>query len=104
MTGRYTLSQVADRDLLTQATFFESHHAAMRFLRELHELFALLADHPGIGKPAEHTGSRVRTLSTGRHVVYYREQVSGIRILRVLHGSRDAVVELRRASRRLRPR
>jgi toxin ParE1/3/4 len=58
---------------------------AIRYSRSLQGAFQLLAENPGIGRPCDAICSGLRRHEQGKHVVFYRLQPGGIRILRVLH-------------------
>ncbi|MEX2261961.1 MAG: type II toxin-antitoxin system RelE/ParE family toxin [Bryobacteraceae bacterium] len=105
MNGRYVVRPKADQDLEDQAYYLAtevSPETGHRFLVAAHETFALLATQPNIGW---HSRLKHRSLSSlrvfrvsgfERILVLYRPQPDGIEILRVVHGSRNFPVLLRR--------
>ncbi len=56
-----------------------------RYLDQLEDSFQILAVHPLIGRSCEALQAGLRRFEVGRHVVFYRTERSGIRVLRVLH-------------------
>ena len=61
-----------------------------RYLRQLEEGIALLANNPKMGTARDDRREGYRSHRAGRHVIFYRETVAGIEIVRVLHASMDA--------------
>jgi toxin ParE1/3/4 len=58
--------------------------------------FSLFAQFPGIGRPLDAGRMRdVRTFAIDRYVIFYRLAEGEIRILRVVHTSRDAFAVFR---------
>ncbi|MHA1564160.1 MAG: type II toxin-antitoxin system RelE/ParE family toxin [Alphaproteobacteria bacterium] len=58
---------------------------AARYVDELAEGFALLANSPQAGAPCENIRAGYRKYPVIRHVVCYRETGYGIEIMRILH-------------------
>lgn len=64
---------------------------ATALLEALAEKFSLFARFPGIGRPLDAGQVHgVRTFAIDRYMIFYRHTESEIRILRVIHTSRDA--------------
>lgn len=59
------------------------------FVDDLTDRIALLGHHPSIGPERPELGSGYRCLPVGDYVAYYRITERAVRIVRVLHGSRD---------------
>ena len=59
---------------------------AARYLRELEACCQRLADNPALGRPCDDIRPGLRRMKQGKHVVFYREEPSGIFISRILHG------------------
>ena len=55
------------------------------YTNELTAAFGLLANNPKSGTSSEHIRAGYRRHSVLRHVIYYRETVYGIEVIRVLH-------------------
>jgi toxin ParE1/3/4 len=58
---------------------------AFRYAQDLQRSFQLLAENPGIGRACDAISSGLRRHERGKHVVFYRLNLGGIRIVRVLH-------------------
>ena len=58
-------------------------------LDELAARFPLIAASPRMGRSRDELGTGVRSHAVGNYVIFYRENKSGVAILRVLHGARD---------------
>lgn len=58
---------------------------AERYLDELARCFDRLADLPGLGRPCDRIYPGVRRFEHGRHVIFYKPEIHGIVISRVLH-------------------
>jgi toxin ParE1/3/4 len=56
-----------------------------RYLTQLEDTFAMLAENPGAGRPAAHISPGLRRFEVGKHVIFFQKVTPGIRILRVLH-------------------
>jgi toxin ParE1/3/4 len=69
-----------------------STEGATRLIESIADKFRLVARFPAIGKslPAD-LRPNVRTFPVGQYLIFYSSRVSEIRILRVLHASRDAI-------------
>lgn len=92
--NRYVLSPLARTDLVGIFGYIAEHNlsAARNFQISLHKRFALLARHPQMGelrRDLEDISPKLRSISAGRYVIYFRPISNGIEIVRILHGSRD---------------
>ncbi len=105
MKPRYLVRPKADADLEEQAFYYATRETAElghRFLVAAHETFALLATQPHIGWSARLEDSRLRSLRLfrvhgfERILILYRPLPNGADILRVVHGSRNIDILLRR--------
>ena len=81
---------------LYTATSQESIDAAREFVWMLKDKFVLLAENPDLGRGREEiTGIRtasphpLRSFPVNKYVVFYEPMEDSVRILRVLHASRD---------------
>lgn len=93
MESRYQLTDRADADLFEISLYLArqgSIETAERFIDAVHEQFARLADHPGMGRAREELAPGLRSIPEGKYVIFYRASQDNILIVRVLHGSRDA--------------
>lgn len=57
------------------------------YLARLEDGFNLLVRNPSIGRPCDFIVYGLRRFEVGKHVVFYRSESEGIRIVRVLHQS-----------------
>ena len=64
--------------------------AADRIIDGLTSRFDLLARFPGIGQARDDLRSGMRSFPVGNYVIYFLPQPNALRILRVVHGARDA--------------
>jgi toxin ParE1/3/4 len=94
MRVRLALQARADLDAiwLHMAREVGSVDSATRLIDSIAEKFKLLARFPSIGKslPSD-LRDNVRTLPVNQYLIFYSPRASEIRILRVLHTSRDAM-------------
>lgn len=64
--------------------------AADKHSQRLQARWRALLDQPRIGTKRDDVEPGLRSVSEGNYVIYYRILSTGIEIVRVLHGSRDA--------------
>ena len=62
---------------------------ADRFIRQVAEKLALLAEFPRMGRLREELQPDLRSVVVGRHVIYYRVVEDRIEAPRLLHGAQD---------------
>ena len=85
---KFILSKPAKSDLRAIVRYtFERWGAnqAVRYVQSLQVCFDLLATDSGIGRRCDSISAGLRRHEHGRHVVFYRLNPGGIRIVRVLH-------------------
>ncbi len=63
--------------------------AAQRFVKRLKEKCRFLVTTPFAGTSHDDLSPGLRAFSVGDYVIYYHPTETGIRVERVLHGSRD---------------
>ncbi len=87
----YSIAPLAQADIDESWNYIagDNRPAADRWLSRLCDKFLLLASQPLIGQTRAELGPDIRSFSVGRYVIYYKVAGQRIRILRVLHGSRD---------------
>jgi toxin ParE1/3/4 len=90
MTLQYELSLLAERDVVDigWSVALDNPRAANRLIDRFFEVFALLAQHPKMGRKREEFRD-VRSFAVKPYVIFYRIRDGGIEIARVLHGARD---------------
>jgi len=89
---RYILSQKSQEDI--EAIYEFGLHKfgvsqALQYLVELRNHFELLATNPEIGKQRNEIKPGLYSLPFASHIIFYRILENHLRIVRVLHGSRD---------------
>jgi toxin ParE1/3/4 len=96
MSGHFWLSPmaVADVEEIGYYVARDDRGAAQRLVERFSAAFALLADHPHVGRRREEF-RQVRSFVVRRYVVLYREVRDGIEIIRVMHGARDIATALK---------
>lgn len=57
----------------------------VRYIDELEACCRQLADDPTAGRRCDHVRSGLYPKETGKHVIFFRREVSGIRVSRILH-------------------
>lgn len=89
----FEVTEAAEDDLFRIADYLigqASPRVADRFLVGIYDVFAGVADMPHAGHRREDLTSRdLRFVSYGRYLVAYDPNTKPVRIIRVLHGSRD---------------
>lgn len=91
-SSRYRMTVAAEKDLeeiydYTSDKFGSSQ--AAKYLEELESLFHQIAENPNIGKTRDETKKGLRSFPKSSHLIFYRVLPDYIRIVRILHGSRD---------------
>jgi len=95
MSNRQThfeLALPADKDLEDIFSYTDEEYGlnqAIKYLTELEDVFEQLVENPELGRERNEIKKGLRSFPKGSHVVFYRILVKHIRIVRILHGSRD---------------
>lgn len=63
--------------------------AANKLIKEITRRFAVLRDHPQMGREQENLLVNLRSFVVKSYIIFYQPFEGGIEILRVIHGSRD---------------
>lgn len=90
--GHFEISLPADEDLEEIFIYTEEEfgtNQAVMYLTELEDAFEQLVGNPELGRERNEIKKGLRSLPAGSHIVFYRILSDRIRIVRVLHGSRD---------------
>lgn len=88
----YELSPQADQDISKIFDYSVDGFGvkqAVFYLSQFDELFEQLIDNPELGRERPEIRAKLRSIAQESHVVFYRILKDRIRIVRVLHGSRD---------------
>ena len=80
---------LADSDAIYGFIARENPRAAAEVLRALDQSIQLLASQPKLGRVFRHRRLRLRLLTHGDYLVFYRESPRVIEIIRVIHGRRN---------------
>lgn len=86
------LSSLADKDLEDIFDYTYSEHGldqAIEYVSSFDEVFVQLTQYPEIGRPRDEIRKELRSLVHKHHILFYRVLEDHIRIVRILHGSRD---------------
>ncbi len=94
MTGKlpYELTDAALLDFEDIYDYTKSElgqRQAEKYLIEFKETLILLSDNPELGRLRTEIRKSLRSIPKGKHVIFYRIVKKKVRILRILHGSRD---------------
>ncbi|NVJ64736.1 MAG: type II toxin-antitoxin system RelE/ParE family toxin [Flavobacteriaceae bacterium] len=92
--NHYVLSQAADQDLEDIFEYTEKEFGtqqAISYLLAIDELFKTLLENPELGRLRPELKPGLRSITKEAHVIFYTVQTNQIRIIRVLHGSRDMI-------------
>lgn len=88
----YSLSPEAIKDLLTIRAHTQNKwgiQQTQKYIDALEIKCEKLARSPHIGRERPEIKPGYRSITEGKHVIFYRVGVSGIDILRILHGRMD---------------
>ena len=88
----YEFSPEADGDLEDIFDYTEREFGidqGIEYLSGFEGMFTKIVDNPELGKEREEIREGLRSLLKEKHVVFYRILANRIRIVRILHGSRD---------------
>lgn len=88
----YELSIEADQDISDIFDYTEREFGldqAVAYVSAFDECFSQLLENPQLGRERQEILKELRSISHEAHVVFYRVLIDRIRIVRVLHGSRD---------------
>lgn len=92
MKGEFRLrpKAIADLDSIwnyTVETWGEEQ--AERYLRMLNDCFNNIANDPERGRPCDEIREGYLKIRAGRHMIFFRKELFGIDIIRILHQSMD---------------
>lgn len=88
----YKLSKEADFDLEAIFDYTQHHHGfnqAVKYLNDLDAAFKQLVIKPEIGRKRNEIKIELYSIAEQEHIIFYRILKNHIRIVRVLHGSKD---------------
>lgn len=88
----YLLSEIADADLeaIFDYTIYKfGVEQAEKYLLEIEDIFLHLLKHPESGRKRDEIKEGLYSFPKDNHIIFYRIFDNHIRIVRILHGSRD---------------
>jgi toxin ParE1/3/4 len=88
----YELSPEAEQDLSNIFDYTEKEFGldqAVQYLKDLERCFIQLCNNPNIGRERTEIREALYSFVSQSHVVFYRILNERLRVVRVLHGSRD---------------
>ena len=94
---RYQFTEKAERDLESIIDYTTQEWGASQasnYLDGLETRAQLLAENPDIGTARESLFEKLLSFPFERHILYYKKQVHGIVIVRVLHQHMDPLKHL----------
>lgn len=94
MANSYHLSIAAEQDIgeiYDYGVYRFGNDQAIKYLTELDFTFNQIVKNPELGKKRDEIKVGLRSLPKNSHVIFYRLIEDSIRIVRVLHGSRDLI-------------
>jgi toxin ParE1/3/4 len=88
----FRLTELAKQDLrsigrYTQVTLGKEQRNI--YLAKIDAVFHLLAQEPQRGKTCDDIRSGYRKYHVGRHLIFYRQSIEGLEIVRILHDRMD---------------
>ncbi|PIQ50334.1 MAG: plasmid stabilization protein [Cytophagales bacterium CG12_big_fil_rev_8_21_14_0_65_40_12] len=94
MAKDYHLSIAVEQDIgeiYDYGVYRFGMYQAVKYLMELDLVFTQIVKNPDLGKKRDEIKVGLRSLPKNSHVIFYRLLEDSIRIVRVLHGSRDLI-------------
>ena len=88
---RVKVAAAAEEDLKEIWSYIAERNAeaANGVVREITGKFAILRDHPQMGREQDKLLVNLRSFAVRQYVIFYQPVEDGVEILRILHGSRD---------------
>ncbi len=84
----FRFSRRAEADLLGIAAYTLhtwGQDQTIRYIEDLETCCRMLADNPALGRSCHQIRPGLRRMEHGGHVVFYRQEVAGILVSRILH-------------------
>ena len=94
MANSYHLSIAAEQDIgeiYDYGVYRFGSDQAIKYLLEIDLTFTQIVKNPELGKKRDEIKVGLRSFPKNSHVIFYRLIEDSIRIVRVLHGSRDLI-------------
>ncbi len=89
--SRYRLTPAATQDLHEIGDFISENDPviAFRIVDEIEMKCQALARMPEMGRARNELAPNLRSMKSGKYLIFYRPTDDGVEIIRVAHGSRD---------------
>ena len=89
--SRVRLTKEAELDLddIDRRIAMVDPEAALRVVDAIEEKCRALAAMPGMGRARDDLAPGLRSSLSGKYLIFFRPGEDGIRVVRVVHGSRD---------------
>ncbi len=90
----YELSSLADKDLEDVFDYTLEEFGldqAISYLQSIEKVLQQLIVNPDLGRERPDIRTGLRSFPKGSHVIFYRIQTDVLKVVRVLHGSRDVL-------------
>jgi toxin ParE1/3/4 len=88
----FLLAQASQNDLREIKSYKRvtwGDNQALDYLSEIRKALDNLVINPELGKPRNDICEGIRSLSVGKHIVFYRIGITHIEVVRILHGRMD---------------
>jgi len=95
---RLSIAQAACADIdeiWVHAATEWSIEAANRLRESIGKQFSLLHRNPFAGRSRDELSSGLRSLPSGKYLIFYRVESDAVRVIRVIHGMRDLPAKFR---------
>jgi toxin ParE1/3/4 len=89
---KYILSKAAEEDIdaiFDYGKYRFGQEQAINYLIELESLIQTISENPDIGRLRNEIKKELQSFPFQSHIIFYRNLKTHIRIIRILHGSRD---------------
>jgi toxin ParE1/3/4 len=89
-TLRFTARASADLANIRAYIRRDNASAAQKQMMKFREVFRLLLKHPGMGEVRRDLPQpKIRSVSVGSYVIYFRQHTDVVELLRIVHGALD---------------
>ena len=102
MKIKIRLSDQALKHLEEIGAYTQERHGAdqrKKYLEKIYQRIYQLADNPALGKERPDVRPGYRSITEGKHVIFYRVQDTKVEIMAVLHGQLDLKKQIERKRR-----
>ena len=89
----YSESSILDYREIWEYIADDNERAADELIATFERKLRLLATMPEMGKDESDLAAKLRSFPVGNYILFYREAIDGIQLMRALHGARDITSE-----------